>query len=294
MDRSAMVERLTTRHLEPVRYRALRDLRGLAKDLPEVVAARQTLMDYEPTRRILSEGAEFWGAPGSPYWTYRGRYWQMIYLGWFGADGRDPRIAPGVESILGSRKWISKHGVQCHTANILAAARRLGFPDHPRVVEETELLAEGVIRDGGLACEAVSYSLLQACHKAIPKPLLSFAEIPPGERSRAVHEACDILVSRLLDHDVHVYVPAKVDGDSGQETQEGGSADGSDGQTVDCPGEEGFPETTWPRRGDREGGVDEIRLPLGLQLGHSGSDVRPRKAEAYTISAHVNGGRSHP
>ena len=207
MDRSAVVTELTNCSVEPVRYLALRHLKGLTEDHPEAAAARQSLMEYEPTRRILSEGGKFWNDTDASYWKYTGRFWQMIYLGWFLADGQDSRIAPGVESILDSRGWILKAGGHCLTANILAAARRLGFADHEAVTAETETLAERVVRDRGLACEAVSYGLLPSCYMAIPKLLLSFAEVPVQERSAAVREAVEILVSALLERDIFVYVP---------------------------------------------------------------------------------------
>ena len=167
-------------------------------------------MDYEVTREILANGSEFWSPEGNAfsksYQKYRGRFWQMIFLGQFFADGHDPLIAPGVESILEARKFIDKRGIQCLTANILCAAMRLGFADHPIVPDEVEALAQRVVKDGGVACEAMGYSLLTHCYMCIPKLIFCFAEVPEDKRPESVKAAIEILARTLIDNQIHIYV----------------------------------------------------------------------------------------
>jgi hypothetical protein len=196
----------------PVRYLTLVHLLGQDLESSEVRDARSRLMDYEVTREILAHGSEFWHPEKKEFWQsyrkYQGRFWQMIFLGQFLADGHDPRIAPGVESILEAREFIDKRGIHCLTANILCAAMRLGFADHPIVPDEVEALAQRVVRDSGVACSAMGYSLLTHCYMCIPKLIFCFAEIPEGERSKSVRLAIEILAETLIENQVHIYVSA--------------------------------------------------------------------------------------
>jgi hypothetical protein len=194
----------------PVRYLTLVHLLGRDPESSEVRDAKSHLMDYGVTREILAHGAEFWHPEGNTfsksYQKYRGRFWQMIFLGQFLAEGHDPRIAPGVELILEAREFADKRGMQCLTANILCAAMRLGFADHPIVPDEVELLARRIVEDGGVACVAMGYSLLEQCYMCIPKLIFCFAEIPEDERSESVRAAIELLTKTLIESRVHIYV----------------------------------------------------------------------------------------
>ena len=194
----------------PVRYLTLLHLLERDPESAEVREAKSHLMDYAVTREILAHGPEFWSPEGNTfaksYQKYHGRFWQMILLGQFLADGHDPRIAPGVESILEDREYIHPRGMQCLTANILCAAMRLGFAEHPIVTGETEALAQRVVADGGVACEAMGQSLLQHCTMCIPRLLLCFAEVPEGDRSEAMQNAIKLLAGTLIENHVYIYV----------------------------------------------------------------------------------------
>ena len=195
----------------PVRYLTLTKLLKRPESDSDVRQVKAHLMDYTVTKGILEHADEFWnadeGSQWRSYWKYTGRYWQLIFLGQFLADGDDPRIRRGVEEILRDGRWVRKSGMQCLTANLLAALMRLGYGDHPVVVEETEALAQRIVADDGIACEAMLYSLLTHCYMAQPKSLLCFAEIPANKRSEAVNSAVEHLVQNLLVNGVYVYVP---------------------------------------------------------------------------------------
>ena len=189
----------------PVRYLTLRDLAGASA--PALAKARARLMEYEVTQKILKHGDEFWDEPGKAYDKYRGSYWQLIFLGQFLADGKDKRIAGGAGRILDDRKWRIEGSGQCLTANVLAALTRLGYGGHPTVQAERERLAEQIVRDRGIDCPAMAYSLLPGCYMAQPKLLLCFSQVPAQERSVAVQSAIKLLVENLLAHQIHMYVP---------------------------------------------------------------------------------------
>jgi hypothetical protein len=207
MNRDATLDWLLEKDNPPVRLLTLTRLLHRPEADPEVQDVRSRLMDDAVTQGILAQGDQFWRDDRGAYRKYTGRYWQAIFLGQFQADGRDPRVAGGVHDLLARRKWVSKSGGQCLTANLLAAFRRLGYGPHPVVRDETEALAERILADEGIACEAMGYSVLPRCYMALPKLLFCFAGVPVEERSPAVQGAIDWIVSELLAHQVYVYVP---------------------------------------------------------------------------------------
>ena len=208
--RNATIEWLLEADNPPVRYLVLRHLLGRREDDPEVLRASACLMDYHVTKGILAHAERIWGQPeGRAYTKYTGKYWQLIFLGHFLADGNDPRIRDGVEQILDGRGWIDHRGLQCLTANVLAALIRIGYAGHPVVMEHVNTLARRVERDRGAECAALSYSLLTRCHMAATKLLLCFLLVPPAARTTTVNAAIDVLVDTLLAHAVYRYVPSR-------------------------------------------------------------------------------------
>jgi hypothetical protein len=192
----------------PVRYLTLTNLLHKPPESAEARKTRARLMDYSPTQEILRRSDEFAGDDKArAYSKYTGKYWQLIFLGQFLADGDDPRIAGWAQDILEKRTWVAQGGGQCLTANILAAFMRLGYGNHPVVTQETENLAKRALGDVGIRCTAMDYSLLPLCHMAQPKLLLCFSLIPPEKRSPAVNSALRLLQTNLLDRELFVYVP---------------------------------------------------------------------------------------
>jgi hypothetical protein len=192
----------------PVRTMTLTGLLGEPPGGAKARKARASLMDYGPTRRILAQADEFLtNDDESAYDKYTGFYWQAIFLGWFLADGKEPRIARLCDRLMERRAWVRKTGIQCLTANLLAALTRLGYGDRPAVREEREALAARIVRDGGIDCRGMDYSLLPRCQMAQPKLLLCFTQIPPTERSKTERAAVDLMVRRIMDTEVFIYQP---------------------------------------------------------------------------------------
>jgi hypothetical protein len=164
-------------------------------------------MDYSVTKEIIRQHRNFWSEKDRDYWKYTGKYWQVIFLGQFLADGYDWRLKEGLLHLMENPSWVSIQGGQCLTANLLAAFRRLGFQDHAQVIKETESLAKRIITDKGIRCSAMDYSLLPLCSMALPKLLLCFAEVQSQERSVTVQSAIRILIEQLLRNQIHIYAP---------------------------------------------------------------------------------------
>ena len=195
----------------PVRYLTLKHLLGKPEAAPELALAKSRLMQYKVTLGILRHGDRFWDDDDKAYEKYTGKYWQVIFLGQFLADGRDPRIAAGISTILGQHEWMLrlpvKDGAHCLTANVLAGLTRLGYGEHPIVQREREALAQRVVKGGGIDCGGMGYSLIPHCFMAQPKLLLCFSQVPLESRTPAMKSAIKLLVSRLLEREVFVYVP---------------------------------------------------------------------------------------
>jgi hypothetical protein len=168
---------------------------------------RASLSGYPVTRAILSRLEEFLEDDEQAYRKYDGKYWQLIFLGQFLAPADDPRVRRLVEDVLSKPKWVSSAGGQCLTANILTAATRLGFGGHPVVRAQREALAQRISAEGGINCGVMDYSLLPRCQMAQPKVLLCLVQVEPGDRSKAVRSAIELLVRNLLANEVFVYVP---------------------------------------------------------------------------------------
>lgn len=190
----------------PVRLLTLTRLLHRSESDPEVQEARSRVMEYSVTREILSHSAEIWSAGPRMAWSFKGKLWNVVYLGYFRADGRDPRIAPGVEAML-TQGWI-RDDFGCYTSAGLTAFRRLGYGSHQAVIEGTEALAQRLLADGGLTCMGMNTSLMPRCYMALPKLLLCFAEVPPAERSPALLQAIDWITEELVSHQVFVYLPS--------------------------------------------------------------------------------------
>jgi hypothetical protein len=208
MNRDAILNWLLEEDNPPVRLLTLTRLLHRPERATEVQEARAQLMGYSVTQGILAHNEQFWPDDKQAYQKYRGKYWQVIFLGQFLADGRDPRIAGGVRDLLADGKWVDRwRGGQCLTANMLTAFRRLGYGEHPVVLEETEALAKRILADQGVDCEAMTYSLLPRCHMTLPKLLFCFGEVPSEQRSPAVRDAIQWISQELIDHQVYIYVP---------------------------------------------------------------------------------------
>lgn len=179
----------------------------LSESDPRVIEAQNHLMDYSVTQKILQQHHEFWEDKNRDYWKYTGKYWQVIFLGQFLANGHDRRLKEGLMHLLEKRSWISSQGGQCLTANLLAAFRRLGFHQHEQVIKETEALAQRIKNENGIKCSAMDYSLLPLCSMALPKILLCFAEVPVQNRSVTVKSAIRILIKQLLENRIYIYAP---------------------------------------------------------------------------------------
>jgi hypothetical protein len=207
MEKDAVLNWLLGRDNPPVRLLTLTRLLHHSERESIVKDAKSHLMDYKVTQDILTHSDKFWQSGPRSFWSYKGKNWQTVYLGHFLANGHDPRIAIGVQGLLSKRVWVNPNCFQCMTACLLTAFRRLGYGNHPIVVEETESLAQRFLDDGGIACRVMKTSLLSHCYMALPKMLICFGEVPIEHHSQTIQEAISWITQELLDHQVYIYVP---------------------------------------------------------------------------------------
>ena len=98
---AAVLEWLLQADNPPVRYLTLTNLLRKPPESAELRKARARLMDYSVTQEILRHADAFQGDDEDrAYCKYTGKYWQLIFLGQFLPNGRDPRIAGWARDIL--------------------------------------------------------------------------------------------------------------------------------------------------------------------------------------------------
>ena len=231
MDRNATLDWLLQVDNPPVRLLTLTRLLHRPGTDAEVQDARAGLMTYSVTQGILAHSDAIWQSGPRTFWSYKGKHWNTVYSGHFMADGRDPRIAGGVQELLGHR-WVSDRW-QCMTASMLTAFRRLGYGDHPAAIEGTETLAQRLLADGGIACPGMNTSLMSRCYMMLPKLLICFGEVPPEKRSVAIQEAIAWIVQELVDHQVYIYLPGNRKAWDVVRPRSRKRADAPDGETPD-------------------------------------------------------------
>ena len=203
MDRDAVVDWLLEEDNPPVRLQTLTRLLGRSDADAEVRDTKAQLMTYSVTQEILAHAGEIWRDSTLGRWSYKGKHWNTAYLGHFMADGHDPRIAPGVETML-EQEWTANY---CMNACMLTAFRRLGYGDHPHVGEGTEAMAQRLLDAGGIPCGGMNYDLMPHCYMTLPKYLLCFSEAAPEHQTSAIQNAIDWIVRELVSHQVYIYIP---------------------------------------------------------------------------------------
>jgi hypothetical protein len=231
MDRDAVIHWLLEEDSPPVRLLTLtRLLHRQAMDA-DVQATRARLMEHSVTQGILAHSDEIWASGPRMAWSFRGKLFNVVFLGHFMADGRDPRIAPGVEAML-TQRWVHDN-FGCYMALALTAFRRLGYGFHPAVIEGREALAQRLLADDGLTCMGMNTCLMSRCYMALPKLLFCFGEVPPGERSPAVQQAIDWIIKELMDHQVYIYLPGNLPAWDAVRPRSKKKADAPPGETPD-------------------------------------------------------------
>ena len=208
-----------------VRYLTLRDLCARPGDDPEVVAACADVMRSGPVPAILEAQAPegYWVKPHPTYSPkYRGTVWSVMFLAQLGADGRDPRIARGVEYVLvhtrAENEGFSCNGqvsmtIHCLWGNLARALWDLGWRDDLRLRASLEALARSITGEGygwyrqggiqgpGFVCSA-NYGL--PCAWGAVRALWALAALPRAERSPAIEAAIAGSTEFLLGHDLTV------------------------------------------------------------------------------------------
>jgi hypothetical protein len=210
-----------------VRFFALTELLEVPIGAPEVVRARQAIMQSGPVPRILeAQTPEGWWSKAGPGYSpkYRGTVWQIILLAALGADGGETRIQRGVSYLLDhsiadnrafsayydSRKSGTFH---CLNGNLLWALIRLGWYGDARVQAALGWQSQAIIGDEsieylrsgtsgpGFAC-GVNGGL--PCAWGANKAMRALLQVPIADRSPEVKMAIEAGVSLMLSRDPSV------------------------------------------------------------------------------------------
>jgi hypothetical protein len=214
-----------------VRYFALTNLLDRPDDDPEVLTARQAVMERGPVPVILAaqDPAGFWEKPGEGYYPkYRSTVWSIIYLAQLGADPRDPRVRAGGEYLLDNGRAANgvfsltgtpAGNIYCLAGNLGASLLDLGFGDDERLRQALELTARFTTGEGiapaGETKAALRYYKSGVCgpgfccsaNNRLPcawgavKVLRALARVPEAERIPVIQAALETTVDFLFSVD---------------------------------------------------------------------------------------------
>ena len=85
----------------------------------------------------------------------------------------------------------------------------LGYADDPRLRAHIENIAAAILKNDGIVCSVMDYSLLPQCYMALPKVLMALGAYT-GKR-RIVKQAINVASERLLARQVYRYLPDRQD-----------------------------------------------------------------------------------
>ncbi len=205
-----------------IRYYTLRDILGRDENDTEVKDARAAIMVSGPVPVILDGD---WDRPGFSFKPkYRRTEYTLINLAQLGADGADPRIRSGCETLLSrytdSNGGLSFTGKLSHyyhcTAGILGTTLiDFGWLDDLRLKRALEWMAQTITGEISSASvtrgqdESVNSSSPFACLRNgnLPcawgaiKAMIALSKVPPAQRTGTMRKAIELGIIFLLSHD---------------------------------------------------------------------------------------------
>jgi len=214
-----------------VKYYTLIDLLGKSMDNPDVITAKNKIMEKGVVPKILSkqEKGGYWGIEDDFYVRakYKGTVWNLIILAEFGANESDERIKKTCEFIFKKSQDIKTGGFSCETTvnnggapskvipcltgNMVYGLIRFGYLEDPRVQKGIDWLTTYQRFDDGVQelpkdwlykSRKACFSK-HSCHMGVVKTLKALAEIPASKRNTDVKETINNAVEYLLIH--HIY-----------------------------------------------------------------------------------------
>ncbi len=217
-----------------VRYFTLVDLLDKPVNDPQVVQARQEILDSSPVVKILGKqsGAGYWGKAEDFYLhsKYKGTVWQLIILAELGVPGEDPRLQKACQFILEysqdhqsgcfAYQGTAEHGgrrdsiIPCLTGNMVWCLIRFGYMQDPRLQQGIDWITAYQRFDDGNQARPKGWPYefdkcwgRHTCFMSIVKTLKALAEIPPGMRSTQVVDTIQKGCEYLLQH--HIFKHSK-------------------------------------------------------------------------------------
>lgn len=220
---TAAVRWLAQSEQPSVRYYALRDLEGRARDDPELTRARASIAKVGWARDLLAtqKPAGFW-EPHTPrtvrewvsflrFPVFHSSIWKGMVLADLGLTSDDRRIRRLVDRIFEFNLALSSPlnlftEEVCIVGNVARMLVRFGYRDDQRVRKLFDWMVEDQREDGGWNCAAGTPGTLDAW-----EALAAFAEVPRPERSaamdRAIARGVEFYLDRRLFREGRRYAP---------------------------------------------------------------------------------------
>ncbi len=188
-----------------IRYWTLRHLLGRAEADAKVRSAWEEMHTTGPITAILAGQTETgrWSGERSYYTPkYTSTHWSMLLLAELAADGADPRLRRGADSMLtatlGELEKVTggeEHGLSCFWGNVLRYTLHCGFGCDPRVA----LVIDYLVRDAQVGGWRCAYNDELPCAWGAARALWGLAALPLEQRSAAVASAVELGLGFLLE-----------------------------------------------------------------------------------------------
>lgn len=204
----------------PVRYLTIKHLLKVSDShVPRVLGAKSNIMNYHPVNVILDNRSLF--LPGTaqkykPYKKYQGLYWQIIFLGDFLASADDERVRECCEAVLKLQQdnggyqavppWRGKDWIVCLSGNVLRGLITMGYAEHQNVKKGLDYIAQRIIKNNGIPCTVMEYSIYDTCYMTVPRTLRTFASVPEHLRTDSIQKAMRILIEKEYTNHIYKYV----------------------------------------------------------------------------------------
>jgi hypothetical protein len=213
-----------------VRYWTLKDIIGKSESSPEVMEAKNQIMNSAPVSAILKaqDPAGFWVSVENPYLPkYRATYHQLLILSELGAS-RTETLEKAVEVLFSNYQYDSGHfsfriiktergrkssltNGACLTGNIVRALIHFGYLHDERTQKAIEFLVK--IHDNGWPCKAYPIHkdrvFPRNCYMGGVKSLIAFSMIPEEERKTDIQEIIDQEIQIYLENEIFMYLKDK-------------------------------------------------------------------------------------
>ena len=218
-----VVDWLLSHESPPIRYFALRDLKGASLSDSSASRIQSEIAEWGPVAGLLAkqDSKGYWAFPEDCYWPkWSATVWNIILLGEMGISPSHPSVVAGCEYLLNTamsqdKSWPpkSQSGPEsypvlwepCVTGNMARTLAVFGYEHDPRVQLMFEFLVKTQLPDGGWNCEFGGWGVKihHSSFMSTVEPLWAFSALDRSLLPRGSKEVVDRAAEFMLMHQLY-------------------------------------------------------------------------------------------